>query len=76
MPQKKSARRPIASLAETAPAPPIAYRLPDAALASGLSIRTLYYAHDRGELPFRKVGARTLILRSDLEAFLATRDAA
>lgn len=37
---------------------------------SGLSRTALYNAHRRGELVFRKIGTRTLILEEDLVAFL------
>ena len=35
-----------------------------------LSVRTLYGKMETGELPFFKVGRRTLLKRSDLEALL------
>lgn len=49
----------------------IALRIPDAVSASGLGHTTLYEAMHDGRLPFVKVGARRLIMRADLEAFLA-----
>jgi excisionase family DNA binding protein len=48
----------------------ISYTLPEASRVSGLSIRTLYNAHDRGELPFAKIGRRTLIRHADLAALI------
>jgi excisionase family DNA binding protein len=46
---------------------PIAYSVLDAAAASGLSRSFLYNAMKNGELPAKKIGSRTLILRDDLE---------
>jgi len=48
----------------------IAYTIPEAVVASGLSRSMLYLAIGRRELSARKCGARTLILESDLRRFL------
>lgn len=48
----------------------IAYPVPDAARVSGSSRSILYEAMRSGELPYRKLGRRTLIMRVDLEAWL------
>ena len=45
--------------------------VPDAVSASGMSRSALYEALRRGDLMARKAGRRTLIARTDLEAFLA-----
>lgn len=50
--------------------PPLSYRLPEAAHVIGVSVRTLYNLNARGSLPFVKIGARTVIRRTDLEALL------
>lgn len=48
-----------------------AFTVADAVRASGLSRTRLYEALAAGDLKARKAGRRTLIARSDLEAFLA-----
>jgi hypothetical protein len=48
----------------------VAYTIPEAVLASGLSRSMLYVAIGQGALHARKCGARTLILDSDLRRFL------
>ena len=48
----------------------LAYTIPEAVLASGLSRSMLYIAIGRGALRARKCGSRTLILDSDLRRFL------
>lgn len=60
---------------KTAPCPvedryKIAFTLKEAALASGISRSLLYVAIGRGTLRARKLGARTVILDSDLRLFL------
>ncbi|MFC3557273.1 helix-turn-helix domain-containing protein [Sphingomonas qilianensis] len=50
---------------------PIAYSVKDAAAACGLSRTTLYQLIKAGRITPRKFGARTILLRSDLEAMLA-----
>jgi hypothetical protein len=59
----------VASLIEAQQAR-LAYTIPEAVSASGLSRSMLYVAIGRGSLQARKCGARTLILDSDLRAFL------
>ncbi|WP_406854379.1 helix-turn-helix domain-containing protein [Alsobacter sp. KACC 23698] len=51
---------------------PFAFRINDAVRYSGLSRSTLYSLESRGELRMIKAAGRRLILRSDLEAFLAS----
>ena len=41
----------------------------EAATVLGVSLRTLDYLIERGELPARRVGRRVLISRSELEKF-------
>jgi hypothetical protein len=48
----------------------IAYTIPQAVQASGLSRSSLYLAIASGALRARKYGARTLILDTDLRRFL------
>lgn len=48
----------------------LALRIPDAVKASGIGQTTLYEAMQRGQLAFVKVGARRLVMREDLLAFL------
>jgi hypothetical protein len=52
------------------PLPKIAYRVPEAAFASGLSRSSLYLCMKRGDLSYKKCGNRTLILHDDLVAFI------
>jgi excisionase family DNA binding protein len=42
----------------------------EAGAVAGVGLNTIYRAINSGELVARKLGARTLILRSDLEAWL------
>lgn len=49
----------------------IALTVPDAVRVSGMSRSALYLALKNG-LTARKAGRRTLILRTDLEAYLAS----
>ncbi len=49
----------------------LALKVGEAAQATAISRASLYKAMQAGELPFAKVGASRLILRDDLEAFLA-----
>lgn len=48
----------------------IAYQIADAIRVSGCTRSRLYEAMRDGELPYRKMGRRTLIMRTDLEAWL------
>ena len=52
------------------PGSQLAYRIPDAAKAIGLSRSTLYYLAKQGKLRIRKVGGRSLITREDLLSLL------
>ena len=56
--------------------PPLAYAISGAVAASGIGRTSLYGAIKSGLLPIRKFGARTLVLRADLEAFLANLERA
>ena len=59
------------------PAPDkIAYRVPEAALASGLGQSTLWEQMKAGHLRSIKACGRRLILKGDLEAFLNSMPAA
>lgn len=49
----------------------IAYRPAEAADVFGISRAMLYELIARGDIPARKLGARTLILRTDLERYAA-----
>ncbi|MCJ2100700.1 helix-turn-helix domain-containing protein [Methylobacterium sp. E-046] len=49
---------------------PLAYRPKDAATVLGVSKSTIYQMIADGALPARKLGASTVILRSDLVALL------
>ncbi len=51
----------------------LAFTIPEAVAASGVSRRTLYRYITTRELPHVKVGNRTLIRSSDLESFLDSR---
>jgi excisionase family DNA binding protein len=51
----------------------LAYQINEAAQASGLSRSTLYQLIKTGELKSVKAAGRRLVLRNDLEAFLASR---
>ncbi len=48
----------------------LSYRIDEACAATGLSRPTIYRLVERGELRTFKVGTRTLIMASVLEAFL------
>jgi len=54
----------------------IAYRIDDAALASGLSRSKLYQLIKSGELRSFLAAGRRLILRAELEAYLLRQAAA
>ena len=51
----------------------LAYTIPEAVEASGISRRTLYNFLSTRELPHIKVGSRTLIRVEDLKSFLDSR---
>ncbi len=50
----------------------LAYRIDEAALASGIGRTSLYELIGSGQLKAFKAAGRRLIMRSDLEAFLAS----
>jgi excisionase family DNA binding protein len=52
---------------------PLAFSIADACALSHVGRTTLYNAISRGELRARKVGRRTLIIRTDLVAWLESR---
>jgi excisionase family DNA binding protein len=51
---------------------PLALGILDAARAAGVGRSTIYEHINRGALKARKAGRRTLILRADLQAWLAS----
>jgi excisionase family DNA binding protein len=55
------------------PPKPLAYRIPDAAAASGLGRSSIYNAINAGELEVLKVGKRTLIEADELKRWLASK---
>jgi excisionase family DNA binding protein len=48
----------------------VSLSIPEAVKASGIGRTTLFDLIKTGRLPAKKLGARTIILRSDLEAFV------
>jgi len=48
----------------------LANTIREAAIITGLSVSTLYIKIESGELPARKLGRRTIVLRRDPENFL------
>ncbi|WP_082524117.1 helix-turn-helix domain-containing protein [Methylobacterium sp. Leaf399] len=58
------ARRPLAPGA-------LAFRVPEAAMMFGLSRSKVWAMIAAGDLPARKIGAATVILRQDIESYLA-----
>jgi len=54
----------------TEPVRKLSYRIDEVVVATGLSRQTIYRLIERGELTIFKVGTRTLIMASVLEAFL------
>jgi excisionase family DNA binding protein len=53
-------------------ATPLAYRIESAAAAIGVGRSKVFRMIKDGEIPARKIGGSTVILREDLEAFLAS----
>jgi excisionase family DNA binding protein len=51
---------------------PLAYSIEEAARIAGIGRNGIYNSINAGQLVARKLGQRTLILRADLEAFLAS----
>lgn len=49
----------------------LAYTIPEAVKASGLSRDTLYRRHNDGVITMKKAGRRTLIPAADLEQLIA-----
>lgn len=49
----------------------LAYRIDEAVAATGIGKSKLYLEIAAGRLKIRKLGSRTLILKADLEAWLA-----
>lgn len=54
---------------------PFAYRIPQACTAMGIGRTKIYQLIDAGSLKPIRVGRRVLILRSEVEAFLASLQA-
>lgn len=52
---------------------PLAYRINDAAKVSGTSRNTIYRLVAAGQLPITHIRGRSLIMRSDLEAFMRSQ---
>lgn len=53
----------------------ITLSIDETCLATGLGRTKLYEIISQGRLPAKKLGKRTLILKSDLEAFLSALEA-
>lgn len=51
---------------------PLAYRIESAAAALGVGRSKVFKMIKDGEIPARKIGGSTVILREDLEAYLAS----
>ncbi len=49
----------------------VSLSIPEAVKASGIGRTTIFDMIKSGRLPAKKLGARTIILRTDLEAFVA-----
>jgi len=50
----------------------VSLSIPEAVKASGIGRTTIFDMIKTGRLPAKKLGARTIILRSDLEAFVTS----
>lgn len=61
-----------AMLVDTTTMDPIAYTVPEVLQLIGIGRTKLYEAIGSGDLPARKVGNRTIILREDLLAWLSS----
>lgn len=48
----------------------LAYTLPEVARVTGLSLSYVYRLSSENKLPVSKIGARALVLRSELEKYL------
>lgn len=53
--------------------PAIAMSVAEAAKAAGISRTTVYSLINAKELPILRLGARTLVMRADLEAYLHSK---
>ena len=67
---------PSAERAIKRPPEPLAYRVDDAAAAIGVSRSKVWNLIAQGDIPARKLVGSTVILRSDLEAYLSGLPAA
>lgn len=56
---------------QTSPFEVIAFRIPDAVKASGLSRSTLYELAAAGKLKLSRIGGRTLVPRAEIERLIA-----
>lgn len=56
---------------QTSPFEVIAFRIPDAVKASGLSRSTIYELAAAGKLKLSRIGGRTLVPRAELERLIA-----
>lgn len=56
---------------QTPPFEVIAFRIPDAVKASGLSRSTIYELAAAGKLKLSRIGGRTLVPRAELERLIA-----
>jgi excisionase family DNA binding protein len=56
---------------QTSPFEVIAFRIPDAVKASGLSRSTIYELAASGKLKLSRIGGRTLVPRAELERLIA-----
>ena len=63
-------------MTETPPVEPLAYSIPQAALALSVSARQVYILAERDGLPTVKILGRRLIRVADLRAWLAAKPAA
>jgi predicted DNA-binding transcriptional regulator AlpA len=56
--------------------PALAYRVPEAARMIGVSASTMWAIIARAEIPAKKIGGSTVVLRRDLESFVEAAPAA
>lgn len=68
--------KPALTSAAGPPAPPLAYRVPDAAAALGLSERQVWRLIATGELRHFKVGRITLLRATDIHGWLELKASA
>jgi excisionase family DNA binding protein len=54
-------------------APPLAHRIPDACRRLGIGRSTMYELFKSGEIRPIKIGARSLVLETDLQRVIAVR---